>query len=107
MMRLTTSLPRWSVPRRQRHAPSGVHAGGSKRSIRRSRTGLWGATWGESTAATSSASRISQLSTASGATRLLIVDPRIEAGVKHIDQEVDDDEKRCGDEHRRLHNRVV
>ena len=107
MMRLTRSRPKWSVPRTYRHSPASTQAGGSRRSSKRSRTGLCGAIDGDNSAVTTSPSRISQLHTTRGGTRLLIANTRVEDRVQQIDDEINDHEKYRRDEHRRLNHWVV
>src|SRR5919109_2239475 len=107
MIRLARSRPRWSVPRRYRHSPSSTHAGGRRRSTKRSRRGLCGATYGDNNAVATNPSRISQLPRTRGESRLLIANARVEHGVEQVDHKIYHHEKCRGDAHRRLHHWVV
>src|SRR5215813_12470740 len=107
MMRLRRSRPRWSVPSTYCHSPSCPQAGGSKRSSKRSRIGLCGATCGEKSAVMMSVSKMNRLTPTSGEMRLLIPNPRVKHRIQQIDDEINAHEKYGGAEHRCLHNRIV
>src|SRR2546425_9633301 len=108
----STSRPRWSVPSGYARPSAASIVGGLSLSRSDWRSGSCGASTGAAAATTNSAPTNASASSAIHGRRRRGVsstgtETGIEDAIEHVDQEVDDDERRGGQEHRALHDRIV